>query len=120
MSYSKTFNEKHQLYVGADYSISEQHLDNYSFTSGVFSYSNLNFIGNAAQYQLDSSPSGGKNTVRLVGFTGNATYTYDNRYYIDLSYRVQMATSRSMTLQPALSPIPRPTPSATRKTSRGR
>ncbi len=26
--------------------------------------------------------------MRLVGFTGNATYTYDNRYYIDLSYRV--------------------------------
>lgn len=120
MSYSKTFNEKHQLYVGADYSISEQHLENYSFTAEGFSNSNLNFIGNAAQYQLDSSPSGGKNTVRLVGFTGNATYTYDNRYYIDLSYRVQMATSRSMTLQPALSPIPRPTPSATRKTSRGR
>lgn len=88
MSYSKTFNEKHQVYVGADYSISEQKLENYSFSAEGFSNSNLNFIGNAAQYQLDSSPSGGKNTVRLVGLTGNGTYTYDNRYYIDLSYRV--------------------------------
>jgi len=87
-SYSRTFADKHQIYVGVDYSMSDEKLYNYSFTAEGFSNSNLNLISNAAQYQLDSHPKGDRTKTRLVGFTGNANYTYDNRYYIDLSYRV--------------------------------
>lgn len=46
------------------------------------------FIGNARQYAQNEVPSGSKYTTRRVGFTGNANYTYDTRYYVDLSYRV--------------------------------
>ena len=88
VSYSKTFADKHQVYVGADYSISEEKTDDKSFVAEGFSNSDLNFIGNARQYLQNGTPSGDKNTVRLVGVTGNANYTYDNRYYVDLSYRV--------------------------------
>ena len=87
-SYSRTFADKHQIYVGVDYSMSDEKLYNYSFTAEGFSNSNLNLISNAAQYQLDSHPKGDRTKTRLVGFTGNANYTYDNRYYIDLSYRI--------------------------------
>lgn len=87
-SYTKTFNEKHQLYIGADYSISQQKYKDYAFTAEGFTNSDLNLISNALQYMQDGKPSGSRNTVRMVGFTGNANYTYDNRYYADLSYRV--------------------------------
>lgn len=88
LSYSRTFNEKHQLYVGADYSITNEKVTDYSFTAEGFSNSNLNYISNAAQYQTSGAPSGDRSKIRQVGITGNANYTYDNRYYIDLSYRV--------------------------------
>lgn len=88
LSYSKTFADKHQIYVGADYSISETKYKNYSFTAEGFSNSDLTLIGNAMQYEQDGTPTSTRTTTRLVGLTGNANYTYDNRYYLDLSYRV--------------------------------
>lgn len=87
-SYTRTFAEKHQLYVGVDYSISQEKAYAYSFTAEGFSNADLSLISNASQYKLNSTPTGDRTTTRLVGLTGNANYTYDNRYYIDLSYRV--------------------------------
>ena len=87
-SYTRTFAEKHQLYVGVDYSISQEKAYAYSFTAEGFSNAALSLISNASQYKLNSTPTGDRTTTRLVGLTGNANYTYDNRYYIDLSYRV--------------------------------
>ncbi len=87
-SYTRTFAEKHQLYVGVDYSISQENAYAYSFTAEGFSNADLSLISNASQYKLNSTPTGDRTTTRLVGLTGNANYTYDNRYYIDLSYRV--------------------------------
>lgn len=88
VSYSKTFKEKHQVYVGVDYSISEEKLKNYSFVGEGFTNANLTFLGNATQYEQNGAPKGDRSTIRMVGVTGNANYTYDNRYYVDLSYRV--------------------------------
>ena len=87
-SYTRTFADKHQLYVGLDYSLSDENAYAYSFTAEGFSNADLNLISNASQYKLNSAPTGDRTKTRLVGLTGNANYTYDNRYYIDLSYRV--------------------------------
>lgn len=87
-SYTRTFADKHQLYVGLDYSISDEKAYTYGFTAEGFSNADLNLISNASQYKLDSKPTGDRTKTRLVGLTGNANYTFDNRYYIDLSYRV--------------------------------
>lgn len=88
MSYSKTFADKHQVYVGADYSISQEKFKNYNIVAEGYSNDNLDFMPNALQYQQNGTPTGDRSTVRLVGFTGNANYTYDNRYFVDMSYRV--------------------------------
>ncbi len=86
-SYSKLFAEKHQLYVGFDYSISQNTEKSYSFTAEGFNNENLSFLGNALQYLTGGAPSGDRSTTRMVGFTGNANYTFDNRFYLDLSFR---------------------------------
>lgn len=88
LSYTKTLADKHQIYVGANYSISEQKTDSKSFRAEGYSNEDLSTIGNALQYEQNGRPSSSENTVRMVGLTGNANYTYDNRYYVDLSYRV--------------------------------
>lgn len=88
LSYSQQFNEKHQLYVGLDYSIAEDKSWNYNFVVEGFSNENMSFLGNALGYEQNGMPTGSKSTSRRVGFTGNVNYTYDGRYYVDASGRV--------------------------------
>lgn len=88
LSYSKTFKDVHQIYVGLDYSLSESKSESYMFAAEGFTNEDLFFLGNAMQYKKDAAPSGGVSTTRRVGFTGNVNYTYNNCYYIDGSYRM--------------------------------
>ena len=88
LSYTKTFLKKHQLYVGLDYSIMEDQSYMYNFELEGFSNQDMNFIGNARQYAQNSIPSGYETHSRMLGLTGNVNYTYDGRYYVDLSYRL--------------------------------
>ena len=48
----------------------------------------LDFIGNALQYEKNGVPKGTEELSRRVGFTGNVNYIYNNRYFMDLSFRV--------------------------------
>ena len=88
LSYSHLFADKHLLYVGADYSISARDNLSYTFTAEGISDSENPFLGNARQYLHDGTPGGSKSKSRRVGLTTNVNYTYDGRYYLDFSYRV--------------------------------
>lgn len=88
LAYSKTFKDKHQLYVGLDYSMNQQDGYSYIFNLEGFSDENMSFLGNARQYARNEMPSGIRTLERMSGFTGNVNYTYDGRYYVDCSYRI--------------------------------
>ena len=87
-SYTKVFNEKHQVYVGLDYSLSESNSLNYGVKAEGFTNEDINFLASARQYAKDDKPSGAKSKSRRFGLTGNLNYVYNNCYYIDFSYRV--------------------------------
>jgi outer membrane receptor protein involved in Fe transport len=53
-----------------------------------FPNSNLDFPSMALQYLKDGKPSGNEYYYRTVGFVGNANYNYDNRYFIDGTFRM--------------------------------
>ena len=88
LSYSKTFQDKHQLYVGLDYSMNQSDGYNYMFEVEGISDDQMSFLGNARQYAQNGIPTGTKLLTRMMGFTGNVNYTYDGRCYVDMSYRV--------------------------------
>lgn len=88
LSYTKLFADKHQLYAGFDWSISNNKGFGYTIVGEGFSNQDYDFLGNALAYQHDSRPTGTESVSRQVGFTGNVNYTYDNRYYVDASFRV--------------------------------
>ncbi len=88
LSYNKTFNKKHSVYAGVNYELAETNGKNYSFSAEGFSSEDISFLGNALQYYKDGKPTGTKTLTRRLSLTGNVNYTYDNRYYVDLSYRV--------------------------------
>ena len=87
-SYTKTFADKHQLYVGLDYALEEQSGYSYNISAEGFTDENINFLASAQQYARDKGPSGTQSKSRRLGLTGNANYIFDNRYYVDFSYRV--------------------------------
>jgi len=88
LSYNKIFNNKHSIYAGVNYELAETNGKSYSFTAEGFSSSDISFLGNALQYYKDGKPTGTKTLTRRMSMTSNVNYTYDNRYYVDLSYRV--------------------------------
>ena len=88
LAYNKVFNDKHQLYAGLNYSINQSDAYNYLFQVEGFSSDEVTSIMTGRQYVQDGKPSGTKALSRMVGLTGNVNYSYDNRYYVDLSYRV--------------------------------
>lgn len=92
LNYNKTLNQKHQLYGGLDLSMAEEKEHWYEMVAEGFSDDDLSFFPNALQYAESTKPDGGESLSRRIGFTGNFTYTYDNRYFVDLSFRVDGAS----------------------------
>lgn len=88
LSYSKLFADKHQLYVGLDYSLAGDESSTYNFVLEGFSNEDMNNLGNALSYEKDGMPTSIQGKTRRLGFTGNVNYTYDGRYYLDASARV--------------------------------
>lgn len=88
LSYNKYFNDVHSLYVGLDWSMLESRTDDFHIVLEGFTNEDMANIGNALQYAENEMPYGSNYKSRQFGITGNVNYTYDNRYYLDLSYRV--------------------------------
>lgn len=86
LSYSKVFNDVHQVYAGFDYNMSQNKGFMYYLNTEGFPGEDMSFVTNALRYST-LSPVGEESASRRVGFTGNFNYTYDNRYFADFTYR---------------------------------
>lgn len=86
LNYTKQFGD-HYLFAGVDYNIRESSGSGYSFEAEGFSNPNFDFISMALQYAQGGKPSGKESLSRSVGLTGSLNYTYDERYFADVSVR---------------------------------
>lgn len=77
----------HSLNVGVGSNLTESTEEGDSYTGVGFVNPNMIFIGAATSFKENSSPDGSYDKSRLVGFFGNVNYGYDNRYFLDLSFR---------------------------------
>jgi TonB-linked SusC/RagA family outer membrane protein len=91
-NYSNLFAGVHGLNVGISGEINEAKFTNYSIGAEGFPDETVDFLGRALQYQQGGAPSGTESTTRRVGVVGTANYVYDNRYFADLTYRVDGAS----------------------------
>lgn len=91
LSYGKSFG-KHTIYLGANGQIMQTHSETFSTTVRGFTNDEMNDISNGNSY-FSSRPSTSESTVRSAGLTGTANYNYQNRYFFDLSYRLDGASS---------------------------
>lgn len=91
VQYSETFVEKHTLSLGVGSNFRVYNSNGSGFTATGFAGDDIAFIGAASQFKekttREPNPRGGFDKSKLVGFFGNLNYGYDNRYFIDASYR---------------------------------
>jgi TonB-linked SusC/RagA family outer membrane protein len=85
LNYNKVFNERHQVYAGVNYSLSESLSEDYSIRAEGISNIYTDFLGMATLYEKDGRPSGDESTSRRIGGMFNVNYTYDHRYFLDVS-----------------------------------
>ncbi|MFD2554259.1 SusC/RagA family TonB-linked outer membrane protein [Sphingobacterium tabacisoli] len=92
LSYNKVFNQDHMLFAGVDYNIRQNKRLYYEILAEGFNNPDLDFLPAALQYAKDGKPNGGEVLSRAVGFTGNLSYSYADRYFADASLRMDGAS----------------------------
>jgi TonB-linked SusC/RagA family outer membrane protein len=88
-NYSKTFAEKHAVYVGLGYELSETKDETYSVEGEGITNANLAFLGAATGYYSGSTPTGTESTVRRIGLTANFNYTFNQCYFLDGTFKTE-------------------------------
>ncbi|MDR2413478.1 MAG: SusC/RagA family TonB-linked outer membrane protein [Odoribacteraceae bacterium] len=87
LTYSLVVN-KHNLYTGVGLNVMQDASRLYTLTGTGFLDERFNEIWFAMSYPEGDRPNGAEGTYRMVGWLGNINYSYDNRYFVDLSGRV--------------------------------
>lgn len=80
--------DDHILYSGIGLNVIQNESTSNAFTATGFLDERFNEIGFAMAYIDGKSPVGTEGKDRMVGFLGNINYSYNNRYFVDLSARI--------------------------------
>ena len=88
LAYSKMFNKYHLINGGFDLNVRQNQGSRYNFLAEGFPNANFDFISMALQYSKDGKPSGTEGLSRSIGFTSNVSYVYADRYFTDISLRI--------------------------------
>lgn len=78
---------KNQLFSMAGFNAASSKNEFYQIVAEGFPYDRLDNLLFANQYQTNGRPTGDENTMRRVGFVYSGSYSYDNRYLVDVSAR---------------------------------
>ena len=89
LNYSKTWNEKHQVYTGLSYNMAEEQSEFYQIKAEGFPASHMDDLGMATAYEKNGKPYSSEGISRRLGGILNVNYTFDHRYYIDLSGKLE-------------------------------
>ncbi|HEY0271700.1 MAG TPA: SusC/RagA family TonB-linked outer membrane protein, partial [Chitinophaga sp.] len=86
LNYGKNFG-RHVLFATAGAHIQQNTSNTATVTVQGFPNDNMGDLLFGLQYPLNSVPTGSESTSRLLGYFANASYAYDDRYLLDLSFR---------------------------------
>ena len=91
MNYSKNWG-KHSLFTNVGANIREDNMEAYAHSAIGFPNDRMDNIIFAKQYALNGKPSGSESINREIGALGVANYSYDNRYFADVSLRTSASS----------------------------
>ena len=84
---------KNMFYLSTTGNILEQKQESYSVSAEGFPSEDMDNISFAKQYVENARPTGSDFVSRSLGWLGTLNYSYDDRYFADVSYRFD-ASSR--------------------------
>ena len=85
--YNNVFADKYTVSAGIGSELSTSNLTGEGFTAVGFLSDKLKNIQYAQQFKKDSKPTGSYDKTKMVGFFANLNVGYDNRYFLDASFR---------------------------------
>lgn len=91
LSWAKVI-DKHSLFLGVNYQQMENNQNELSMSVRGFTNDQLHDISNANSY-MDSKPGTSESKTRSIGVTGTLNYSYDSKYFLDGSYRMDGASA---------------------------
>ncbi|MDR2270063.1 MAG: SusC/RagA family TonB-linked outer membrane protein [Sphingobacterium sp.] len=86
-SYNKIFMDKISTNIGVGANAVTTSAVGEGYTATGFLSDNMNFIQYAQQFKENTSPRGYFDKSKMIGFFLNANVGYENRYFVDLSFR---------------------------------
>lgn len=79
---------KHLLYSNLAYTIEESTTESVSLSAVGFPSDRMDYISFGNSYPTGGKPGGDESTTRSLGVVLSLNYSYDNRYLLDASYRL--------------------------------
>lgn len=92
LNYNKTWREVHSFYAGFGYNFAQSKDEQYETVGEGIPNDNSDFLGLTTMYQKGGKPYGSEGISRRVGGIANINYTYDRRYFIDLSGKMEASS----------------------------
>lgn len=86
-SYNQVFMDKISTNIGVGINTVTMSAIGEGYTATGFLSDNMNFIQYAQRFKENSTPRGYLDKSRMIGFLTNANIGYENRYFLDLSFR---------------------------------
>lgn len=89
VNYTKVLAEKHQIYAGFSYNFAENKTEAHTIAAEGYSAANMDFLGMGSAYAKNGKPLSSEGISRRLGGIANLNYTYDKRYFIDFSGKLE-------------------------------
>ena len=88
LNYNTLVNEKHIIYAGVGLEVTQNDNNSHGFIMTGFPDDRYSDPAFAIQYQKETKPSSSESKSRAIGFFANGNYSYDDRYFADVSVRI--------------------------------
>ena len=93
LDYTNTFNEKHMLTVNMNGEMSENVKEDVRWAATGFINDDVDHLSTSLGYPANWGTSGTKDVARRLSLVGSVNYYYDMRYFLDVSCRMDGASS---------------------------
>ena len=88
LNYKTLVNEKHIIYAGVGLEVTQNDNNSHGFIMTGFPDDRYSDPAFAIQYKKETKPSSSESKSRAIGFFANGNYSYDDRYFADVSVRI--------------------------------
>ncbi len=88
LNYNTLVNEKHIIYAGAGLEVTQNDNNSHGFIMTGFPDDRYSDPAFTIQYKKETKPSSSESKSRAIGFFANGNYSYDDRYFADVSVRI--------------------------------